>query len=78
MNTQTCENSIVVLKKVRDECKSQLDDGVLSDLDRVIAELEKQRNGGMSALEASVLSVRVLRFIADLVRLLTSFDDWLK
>ncbi|RYF51322.1 MAG: hypothetical protein EOO38_03495 [Cytophagaceae bacterium] len=78
MNTQTCENSIVVLKKVRDECKSQLDDGVLSDLDRVIAELEKQRNGGMSALEASVLSVRVLRFIADLVRLVTSFDDWLK
>lgn len=78
MNTQTCENSIVVLMKVRDECKSQLDDGVLSDLDRVIAELQQHRDGGLSAAEASKLAMRVLQVFAVVVHIVSNVRDWLK
>lgn len=78
MNTQTCENSIAILIKVRDECKSQLDDGVLSDLDRVIAELQKHRDGGLSAAEASRLAMRVLQILAVVVHFVTNVRDWLK
>lgn len=78
MNKQSCENNIEVLKKVRDACSSQLDDGVLSDLNRVIAELEKVRDGGLSAVEASRLALRVLQMFAVLVHLVTNIRDWMK
>lgn len=78
MNKQSCENNIKVLKKVRDACNSQLDDGVLSDLDRVINELEKVRDGGLSAAEANKLALRVLQVIAVVVHLVTNLRDWMK
>lgn len=78
MNKQSCENNIKVLKKVRDVCNSQLDDGVLSDLDRVISELEKVRDGGLSAAEAKKLALRVLQVIAVVVHLVTNIRDWMK
>lgn len=78
MNKQSCENNIEVLKKVRDACSSQLDDGVLSDLNRVIAELEKVRDGDLSAVEASRLALRVLQMFAVLVHLVTNIRDWMK
>lgn len=78
MNKQSCEFNIKVLKKVRDTCKSQLDDGVLSDLDRVISDLEKDRDGGLSAAEASKLAMRILQMIAVVVRLVTNISDWMK
>ncbi|MCY1230839.1 hypothetical protein D3C87_2008300 [compost metagenome] len=78
MNKQSCENNIEVLKKVRDACSSQLDDGVLSDLNRVIDELEKVRDGGLNAAEASRLALRVLQMFAVLVHLVTNIRDWMK
>ena len=78
MNKQSCENAIEVLKKVRDTRKSQLDDGVLSDLDRAISDLEKARDGGLSVMEASKLTLRVLQVIAMVVRILTNISDWMK
>jgi hypothetical protein len=69
VNKQSCENNVKVLKKVRDVCSSQLDDGVLSDLNRVIDEL---------AVEASRLALRALQMIAVLVRLVTDIGDWMK
>ena len=78
MNKQSCENNIKVLKKVRDTCNSQLDDGVLSDLNRVISELEKVRDGGLSATEADKLALRVLQVIAVVVHLVTNLRDWMK
>lgn len=78
MNKQSCENNIAVLKKVRDACSSQLDDGVLSDLNRVIDELEKVRDGGLNAAEASRLALRVLQTFAVLVHLVTNIRDWMK
>jgi len=78
VNKQSCENNIKVLKKVRDVCSSQLDDGVLSDLNRVIDELEKARHGGLDAEEASRLALRALQMIAVLVRLMTDISDWMK
>jgi hypothetical protein len=78
MNKQSCENSIVVLKKVRDVCSSQLDDGVLSELDRVIKELEEARHCGWNAVEASRLALQALQMISVVVRILTNIDDWMK
>lgn len=78
MNKQSCEVNIKVLKKVRDTCKSQLDDGVLSDLDRVISKLEKARDGGLSAAEANKLALRVLQVIAVVVHIVTNLRDWMK
>lgn len=78
MNKQSCKNVIEVLKKVRGTCKSQLDDGVLSDLDRAISDLEKARDGGLSATEAYKLALRGLQVIAAVVHLVTNLGDWMK
>lgn len=77
MNKQSCEKNIVVLLRVRDECKSQLDDGVLSELDQVIAELKKHRDGGLNAGEATSLGMRTLKLIALVISVVTNIKDWL-
>lgn len=77
MNKQTCEKTIEVLLKVRDECKSQLDDGALSELNQVIAELKKQRDGGLNAAEATSLAMRALQLIAVVTSLVTNIREWL-
>ena len=76
MNKQTCEKNIVVLMKIRDKCKSQLDDGALSELDQVIAELKKHRDGGLNAAEATSLRMRTLQLIALVISVVTNVKDW--
>jgi hypothetical protein len=76
VNKQTCEKTIEVLLKVRDECKSQLDDGALSELDQVIAELKKHRDGGLNAAEATSLGMRTLQLIALVISVVTNVKDW--
>lgn len=78
MNKQTCENNIAVLMRIRDECKSQLDEGVLSDLDQIIAELKRHSDGSLSAAEAGRLSMRALQVVAVVVHVVTNIRDWLK
>jgi hypothetical protein len=51
---------------------------VLSELNRVIDELEKVRDGGLNAAEASRLALRVLQMFAVLVHLVTNIRDWMK
>lgn len=78
MNMQSCEKNIEVLLKVRDACSSQLDDGVLSDLDRVIEELKVARDIGLSVVEASRLALRALQMIAMVVHIVTNIGDHMK
>jgi len=78
MNAQSRENHIATLKKLRDEYRSQLDDGGLSDLDLLIAELEEVREKGLTVAEGARMASRALEAIASVLTLVTNVCDWLK
>ncbi|QSI28836.1 hypothetical protein GNX71_04275 [Variovorax sp. RKNM96] len=78
MNKQSCENHIATLTKLRDEYRSQLDDGAMRDLDRLIVELKEVRDGGLDAAEVAKLVVRVVEAIAVVLTSVTNISDWLK
>ena len=78
MNKQSCENHIATLTKLRDEYRSQLDDGVMCDLDRLIEELKEVREGGLDVVEVTKLVVRVMEAIAVVLTSVTNISDWFK
>ncbi len=78
MNTQSYENHIAVLKKVRGVCSSQLDDGVSRELDDVIKSLEEAKSRDPGAEAVAKLRLRVLQVIAVVVSIVTNIDDWMK
>lgn len=78
MNTQSYENHIEVLKKVRGVCSSQLDAGVLKELDDVIKSLQEAKDHTPDAEKVVRLIQRALQMIAVIVRILTNLDDWMK
>lgn len=78
VNTQSCENHIAVLKKVRGVCSGQLDDGVSKELDDVIKSLEEVKNRRPDAEAVEKLRMRVLQVIAIVVSIVTNIDDWMK
>lgn len=76
MNKQSRVNHIAVLKKLRDDHRSQLDNGVLSELDNLIEELEKAPSGFHKNVEAGLLAIRVLEVVARVIHLVTNLSDW--
>ena len=78
MDTQSYENHIKVLKKVRGVCSGQLDDGVSNELDDVIKSLEEAKNCSPDAYEVAKLNLRVLQTIAVIVSIVTNIKDWMK
>lgn len=78
MNKQSRANYIVVLKKLRDDHRSQLDAGVLSELDSLIKELEKAPSGFHENAETALLAVRVLEAVARVIHMVTNLSDWFK
>lgn len=78
MDKQSRASHIAVLKKLRDAHRSQLDDGVLSELDRLIKELEKAPSGVYKNAYAALLALRVLEAIARVIYLVTNLGDWFK
>lgn len=78
MDKQSCENSIMVLKKVRGVCSSRLDTGALAELDGVIFELETAMKRSHGAEEVAKLSLRVLQGMAVFVSIVTNISDWMK
>lgn len=78
MNKQSRANHIAVLKKLRDDHRSQLDSGVLSELDSLIEELEMAPSGFHKNVEAALLAVRVLEVVARVIHLVTNLGDWFK
>lgn len=77
MDQQTLKNVINGLKKTRDVCSSQLDIGALTELDGVIASLEKLHDHPQSKVEAETLKLRALQAIAAFVSIATNVRDWL-
>lgn len=78
MDKQSLRNHIVVLKKLRDACGSQLDIGVLTELDETIEALERQIEGRDIAEEFTRLFPRVLQVIAAVVSIVTNIRDYMK
>ena len=77
MDKQSCKNHITVLKRVRDVCSSQLDIGVLTELDGVIAGLELALDHRHSAEEVEKLKLRALQAIAAVVSIVTNVRHWM-
>ena len=74
MDTNTRENSIKVLKKLRDVYQSQLDASVIVEIEEVLVALEN----GCETSEAKGLmesGVRVLALMAEILRLVTNVAD---
>ena len=78
MKKESCDNYIATLKKVRDDYSSQLDDGVASNLEQLIADLEKVRNGGISVVDCYRISVEALEAIGVVLTLVSNIQDWMK
>lgn len=75
MDKQTCKNHIMVLKKVRGTCDSQLDSGVKVELDEVIEALEKHFESRLREGEVIALATRVLQIIGVIVSIVTNIRD---
>ncbi|MGJ7572946.1 hypothetical protein ACSFBX_20625 [Variovorax sp. RB2P76] len=75
MDKQTCKNHIAVLKKVRDACDSQLDNGVKVELDAVIEALQQHLESRPQITDVATLSLRALQIIATIVSVLTNIRD---
>lgn len=78
MNKESCDNHIATLKKVCDVHRSQLDHGVVSNLEQLIAELEEVRSGGVSAAESFRITVKALEAIGVVLTLVSNIRDWIK
>lgn len=77
MDTRTKENSVAVLKRIRDVYQSQLDASVIAEIDAVIVSLEEHIDRP-KAKTGEAIGFRVLTLIADLVRLLTNVSELMK
>lgn len=77
MDTRTKENSVAVLKRIRDVYQSQLDASVIAEIDAVIVSLEENIDRP-KAKTGEAIGFRVLTLIADLVRLLTNVSELMK
>lgn len=78
MDKQTLKNHIMVLKKIRDACGSQLDIGALTELNETIEALEKLLKNRYSAEEVAKLIPRVFQVIAVVVSIVTNIRDFMK
>ena len=77
MRMQSCEEGIEVLKKARNACSSQLDDGALTELDSAISGLETALEHCEAAEDAARLNFRTLQAIAVFVSISTNVRDWM-
>ena len=78
MNKQSRANYIAMLKKLRDDHRSQLDDGVLNDLECLMTDLKKSPDDSSESAEASLLAVRALQGLAAVITLVTNVREFLK
>lgn len=77
MDTKTKENSIKMLKELRDAYQSQLDASVIAEIEVVITALEKGCDCS-DAKPSKDWGLRVLTLIADVLRLVTNISDLMK
>lgn len=74
MDTHTYKNSVVQLEKLLDVYQSQLDAGVIEEINAVIAALESGC-GCQDKKSAEKLASRVLAVMADVIRIVSNITD---
>lgn len=77
MDKQILEKTINSLNKARDARGSQLDIGEMTELENLIAELEKLRDEPPKAADSFGRMQKVLQALAAFVSLVTDIRDWL-
>lgn len=78
MQTDSLENHIATLTKLRDTYHSQLDAIVLGELDEVIEALKRRRDTRDEIRPAGITSGRVLEVIAHVIEIVTNVTNLMK
>lgn len=78
MDIQTKENSIRVLKRLRDVYQGQLDTRVIVEIEAVIAAMEEDCDCSNTDRPTEDWRMRVLKLIADVLRLATNISELMK
>lgn len=78
MKSDSLNNCIAVLEKLRDATNSQLDTRVLLELDTVIAELKRLSESHGSYVKLGTLSTRVLEVMVQIISLVSNLADLMK
>jgi hypothetical protein len=77
MTTHSLENSVRILKRVRDTYNSQLDTSVLKQLDEVITDLEEHVDKKDKERDAQRRS-RALQVLGIIIHVITNVKDWME
>ncbi|GJI92541.1 hypothetical protein [Duganella hordei] len=77
MTKRNFEKSVRTLKSLRDTYYSQLDISVVTELNAVIAELEKA-DSQLNAERKQDLGLRALQVLGLVIRLVSNIHDWMK
>ncbi|KFI05163.1 hypothetical protein [Massilia sp. BSC265] len=77
MKKRSVENSVLMLKKLRDTHHCQLDISVVTEMNEVIAELEKVSNQQNSERLQS-LGLRVLQILGVVISVVSNIKDLMK
>jgi hypothetical protein len=77
MKKRNVENSVLMLKKLRDMHHCQLDISVVGELNQVIADLEKVSKEAESA-DMQALGLRVLQLLGVVISVVSNIKDLMK
>ncbi len=75
MDSHTTVNCIEVLKKLLDVYQSQLDAGVVEEIEVVVAALERESKCSCASATSEDWSLRALKVIAEVLRIATNISD---
>lgn len=77
MTKRNFADNVRTLKSLRDKYHSQLDISVVTELNAVIAELEKA-DSQQNAERKQDLSLRALQILGAIISLVSNLSDWMK
>jgi hypothetical protein len=77
MKKRNVENSVLMLKKLRDMYHCQLDISVVDELNQVIADLEKVSERAESA-DMQAVGLRVLQLLGVVISVVSNIKDLMK
>lgn len=76
MDDRTREDSIRILKRLRDAYQGQLDTSVIVELEAVIRALESQPEADRGGRED--WPMRALKVVADVIQIVTNISDFMR
>lgn len=75
MDNRTKENSVKVLRQLRDAYQSQLDTRVIGEIEAVIAALQMDCDCSGPSSKSDDKGMRALRLIGEVLRIVTNVTD---